>query len=144
MFQRLASKHHGLCDSKLAEWRSWSAYRHIYKVSYHWDLSNKMENSQGKKSDLNHYHQIFVIPVVSKVFEKIVYEYLNDNKLLSSFRSLHSTLMALLEVTNTCSWSGNIDNRFLNGVVFIHLKKAFDTIDHEIILRKLSYFGADC
>ena len=52
-----------------------------------------------------------------------------------------STLTALLEATN--SWSVNIDNGFLNGVVFIDLKKAFDTIDHEIILRKLSYFVAD-
>ena len=52
-----------------------------------------------------------------------------------------STLTDLLEATN--SWSVNIDNGFLNGVVFIDLKKAFDTIDHEIILRKLSYFGAD-
>ena len=104
---------------------------------------------KGVKSDLNNYRPISVIPVVSKVFEKIVYDqlyqYLNDNKLLSScqsgFRSLHSTLTALLEATN--SWSVNIDNGFLNGVVFIDLKKAFDTIDHEIILRKLSYFGAD-
>ena len=104
---------------------------------------------KGEKSDLNNYRPISVIPVVSKVFEKIVYDqlyqYLNDNQLLSScqsgFRSLHSTLTALLEATN--SWSVNIDNGFLNGVVFIDLKKAFDTIDHEIILRKLSYFGAD-
>ena len=104
---------------------------------------------KGVKSDLNNYRPISVIPAVSKVFEKIVYDqlyqYLNDNKLLSScqsgFRSFHSTLTALLEATN--SWSVNIDNGFLNGVVFTELKKAFDTIDHEIILRKLSYFGAD-
>ena len=90
---------------------------------------------KGEKSDLNDYRPISVIPVVSKVFEKIVYDqlyqYLNDNQLLSScqsgFRSLHSTLTALLEATN--SWSVNIDNGFLNGVVFIDLKKAFDTID---------------
>ena len=104
---------------------------------------------KGEKSDLNNYRPISVITVVSRVFEKIVYDqlyqYLNDNQLLSScqsgFRSLHSTLTALLEATN--SWSVSIDNGFLNGVVFIDLKKAFDTIDHEIILRKLSYFGAD-
>ena len=41
------------------------------------------------------------------------------------------------------SWSVNINNGFLNGVVFIDLKKALDTIDHEIILRKLSYFCGD-
>ena len=83
------------------------------------------------------------------MLEKLVYDqlyhYLNDNKLLSScqsgFRSLHSTITALLEATN--SWSVYIDNGFLNGVVFMDLKKAFGTIDHEIILRKMSYFGAD-
>ena len=47
----------------------------------------------------------------------------------------------MLEATN--SWSVDIDNGFLNGVIFIDLKKAFDTIDHEIILRKMAYFGAD-
>ena len=81
--------------------------------------------------------------------KQIVYNqlshYLNDKKLLSSsqsgFRSLHSTLMALLEATN--DWSVDIDNGLLNGVVFIDVTKAFDTIDHEIILRKMSFMGVD-
>ena len=104
---------------------------------------------KGLKSDPNNYRPISVIPVVSKVLEKIaynqLYHYLDDNKLLlgcqSGFRSLHSTLTALLEETD--AWSVNIDNGLLNGVVFIDLTKAFDTIDHEIILRKMSYLGVD-
>ena len=104
---------------------------------------------KGIKSDPNNYRPISVIPIVSKVFERIVYNqlfyYLDDNKLLlgcqSGFRSLHSTLTALPEATN--AWSVNIDNGLLNGVVFIDLTKAFDTIDHEIILRKMSYLGVD-
>ena len=104
---------------------------------------------KGIKSDPNNYRPISVIPIISKVFERIVYNqlfhYLDDNKLLlgcqSGFRSLHSTLTALLEATN--AWSVNIDNGLLNGVVFIDLTKAFDTIDHEIILRKMSYLGVD-
>ena len=104
---------------------------------------------KGLKSDPNNYRPISVIPVVSKVLEKIVYNqlyhYLDDDKLLlgcqSGFRSLHSTLTALLEATD--AWSVNIDNGLLNGVVFIDLTKAFDTIDHEIILRKMSYLGVN-
>ncbi len=53
----------------------------------------------------------------------------------------HSTLTALLEATN--SWSVNIDNGLVNGVVFIDLKKALDTIDHKIMLRKLGNCGVD-
>ena len=54
---------------------------------------------------------------------------------------MHNTLTALLEATN--DWSVNIDNGLLNGVVFIDLTKAFDTIDHEIILRKMSFLSFD-
>ena len=54
---------------------------------------------------------------------------------------MHSRLTALLETTN--NWSINIDNGLLNGVLFNDLKKAFDTIDHEIILRKLANCGVD-
>ena len=50
-------------------------------------------------------------------------------------------LTALLDATN--AWSVNVDNGLLNSGVFIDLTKAFDTIDHEIILRKMSYLGVD-
>ena len=52
---------------------------------------------------------------------------------------MHSTLTAMLETTN--NWSINIDNGLLMACYwFIDLKKAFETIDHEIILRKLANY----
>ena len=104
---------------------------------------------KGSKSDLNNYRPISVLTIVSKLLEKIIYhqlyDYLDKNKLLntyqSGFRSLHSTMTALLETTN--SWSINIDNGLLNVVVHIDLKRAFDTIDHAILLRRLANYRLD-
>ena len=106
-------------------------------------------HKNGAKHEPSNYRPMSVIPTVSKIFEKIVFDqlnkYFNDNNLLTScqsgFRSLHSTMTALLEATNI--WSVNIDNGLVNGVVFIDLKKAFDTIDDQIILQKLRNYGID-
>ena len=50
-------------------------------------------------------------------------------------------MTALLETRN--NWSINKDNSLLNGVVYIDLEKAFHTIDHAILLRKLANCGLD-
>ena len=96
----------------------------------------------GFKSDLNNYRPISVIPTVAKISKKIIYDqlyqYLNENGLLNSgqsgFRSLHSTFTALLETND--SWCVNINRGLLNGVIFIDLKKAFETNDHDVILKQ--------
>ena len=102
---------------------------------------------EGDKCDLNNYRPISVLSVVSKIFEKIVfsqfYSYLNTNNLLtdhqSGFRPFHSTLTALLK--DTMYWLNNMDNGKINIAVFVDLKKAFDTVDHDILLGKLKFYG---
>ena len=68
---------------------------------------------------------------------------MEDNGLFSSGQSvylrLHSTVTHLLK--NTDDWYNGLDLGRLVGLVFIVLKKAFDTVDHDILCQKLVHYG---
>ena len=81
---------------------------------------------------------------MNKVFEKILhkrlYKYLTKFKILFEyqfgFREGHSTTQALIEITDRLKSA--IDNKDLTCGFFIDLTKAFDTVDHSILLEKCS------
>ena len=103
-----------------------------------------------KKGDADNpanYRPISVLPYFAKYFEKIVYDrlsnYINSFNLIHQtqhgFQQGHSTYMALLDMEDRITKA--IDANEYSVGIFIDLAKAFDTVDHVILLKKLENFG---
>ena len=101
----------------------------------------------GDASDFSNYRPISILPVFSKIYERIVYarllNHLADNQFLHNlqfgFRSNHSTAHALIQLIDKISQA--IDRKEFTVGVFIDLAKAFDTVNHSILLSKLEHYG---
>ena len=103
-----------------------------------------------KKDDvtfMDNYHPISLLTSISKLFEKVLfdqlYDYFQNNHLFYSsqygFRKLQSTEFAALELIDKTL--KDIDERNISLAIFMDLSKAFDTLVHQILLKKLNYFG---
>jgi len=102
---------------------------------------------KGDKHLFENYRPVSVLSSVSKVFEKVLYvqifDYFSKNKLFYSsqygFRQNHSTEFAILEVIDRVI--KEMDSNRLPVNIYLDLSKAFDTLDHTILLYKLEYYG---
>ena len=100
-------------------------------------------HKKGNTDEISNYRPISILPTLSKIFEKAaanqIVHYLESNKLLHrnqhAYQKLHSTITCLIELL-TYVYS-LIDKKKLTAIISLDLSKAFDSIDHKLLLKKL-------
>lgn len=102
---------------------------------------------QGDRLAPTNYRPISILPYFAKLMEKVMYvrlyDYVEKSDILDprqfGFRKEHSVEMALVRIQELIT--NAIDNRKFAIGIFLDLAKAFDTVDHSILLTKLSGYG---
>ena len=102
---------------------------------------------KGSKTNPSNYRPILLLSLISKVIEKLIHEqtstFLSNNEILynyqSGFRKNHSTDSFLTFLYDKIL--KGFDEGLMNGMILIDLQKAFDTIDHDILLQNLNAVG---
>ena len=102
---------------------------------------------KGSKLLTSNYRPISLLSNINKILEKLVfnrlYNFLEESQCLYSlqfgFRKKHSTNHALVEITENIRKALD-ENKFACGV-FVDFQKAFDTVNHDILINKLDHYG---
>ena len=104
-------------------------------------------HKKKSKSDMNNYRPISLLPVISKILEKIMhtrlYSFLNKKDAFYrnqyGFRPKHSTDQAATVLVDKISYL--LNNNMKVATIFLDMSKAFDCVDHQILLQKLYSYG---
>jgi hypothetical protein len=104
-------------------------------------------HKKGEKSHISNYRSISLLTTFSEIFENIIFSrlthHLYDNPILTKeqfgFRNELSTDSASFKLINNVLTS--LDNKLLVGGIFFDLQKAFDCVDHTLLLLKMHCYG---
>ena len=133
--------------SPLREIINMSFEKGIYPNNLKTAKINPIYKNKGDPLQFKNYRPISLLSNINKIFEKLVYKrlysFLNTYnciyELQFGFRAKHSTNHALINLTEMVREA--LDSGKFAGGIFVDLQKAFDTVDHEILLNKLEYYG---
>ena len=100
-----------------------------------------------KNNPLNetNYRLVSVLPVVSKIFERIMQAQINDfiitflSPYLQGYRKGCNTQHALLTLVK--NWRKSLDKKYFRGAIFMDLSKAFDASNYDLLIAKLNAHG---
>ena len=101
----------------------------------------------GDSDQLGNYRPISLSTSLSKIFERIIFNrttsFLKRNNAITptqfGFRHNHSTLHPILDLITSCL--DNIHHKQYSALVFLDIKKAFDSVSHEKLIKKLDHYG---
>ena len=102
---------------------------------------------KGDPTSINNYRPISLLPALSKIFERVIYNQINNYFTLNNlyyegqygFRSKHSTELAALDIIDTIT--SRMEKGNIPITIYLDLSKAFDTLNHTILLDKLKFYG---
>ena len=97
-----------------------------------------------KKGEKENYRPVSILSNFSKVFERLIYNQLNEfmetkfSKFLTGFRRNYNTQYTLLRMKE--NWKRQLNKRKKIGVIIMDLSKAFDTLNHNLLVSKLKAY----